>query len=64
VDDIDKFKEVVVESVLELCKVHYTCEQMASLLAQYPHRDLYKGVEERFNGGVVQRIPFAAHTAR
>jgi len=40
-EDIDEFKDVVVDSVLELCNGHYTPEQLQSLLAQYPHREVY-----------------------
>ena len=47
-EDIDEFKKVVVESVLELCKDHYTQAQLKSLLAQYPGRELYeKWIDER-----------------
>jgi ribosomal protein S18 acetylase RimI-like enzyme len=46
--DIDDFKNVVVESVLESCKGHYTSAQLASLLAQYPGREVYeKWLDER-----------------
>ena len=41
-EDIDDFKKVVNESVLELCKNHYTAEELQSLLAQYPNRQLYE----------------------
>jgi len=40
--DIDGFKKVVNESVLELCKNHYTTDELQSLLAQYPNRQLYE----------------------
>ncbi len=47
-EDIDDFKKVVVESILDLCKGHYTLEELQSLLAQYPSRDLYeKWLHER-----------------
>jgi len=42
VGDIDEFKDVVVKSVLELCKDYYSPEQLNSLLAQYPNRDIYQ----------------------
>ena len=46
--DIDEFKKVVVESVLELCKDCYTPTQLKSLLGQYPARELYeKWIHER-----------------
>jgi GNAT superfamily N-acetyltransferase len=46
--DIDEFKNVVAESVLELCKDYYTPEQLKSLLAQYPGRNVYeKWIHER-----------------
>lgn len=46
--DIDGIKKVVNESVLELCKNHYTAEELQSLLAQYPSRQLYeKWLHER-----------------
>ena len=41
-EDIDKFKKVVVESVLELCKEHYLRAELKSLLAQYPSRELHE----------------------
>jgi GNAT superfamily N-acetyltransferase len=47
-EDIDEFKNVIIESVLELCKEFYTPKQLNSLLRQYPHRKLYeKWIEER-----------------
>ena len=47
-EEFDDFKKVVVESVLELCKHHYTHAQLKSLLAQYPGRELYeKWIHER-----------------
>ena len=47
-EDIDDFKNVVVESIHELCKWHYAPEELESLLAQYPGRDLYeKWLHER-----------------
>lgn len=46
--DIDDFKNVIAESILGLCKGHYTPEELQSLLAQYPSRDLYeKWLHER-----------------
>ena len=47
-EDIDDFKIVIVESVLELCKGYYTPEQLNSLLAQYPLRNVYeRWIQER-----------------
>ena len=47
-EDIDDFKIIIVESVLELCKGYYTPEQLNSLLAQYPDRNVYeKWIHER-----------------
>jgi len=47
-EDIDRFKTVVVQSVLELCRGHYTQAELKSLLAQYPGRELYeKWIRER-----------------
>ena len=47
-EDIDDFKIITVESVLELCKGDYTPEQLKSLLAQYPQRNVYeKWIRER-----------------
>ena len=46
--DIDDFKNVVVESVLVLCKDCYISEQLKSLLVQYPDRGVYeKWLQER-----------------
>lgn len=46
--DIEGFKTVVNESVLELCKGFYTSSELQSLLSQYPGRKLYeKWLKER-----------------
>jgi GNAT superfamily N-acetyltransferase len=46
--DISYFKEVVEESILELCKNHYSEEQIDALLKQYPGPELYrKWISER-----------------
>ena len=46
--DIEEFKKIIVASVLQLCKGHYTSEELKSLLAQYPSRKLYeKWIHER-----------------
>lgn len=46
--DIDEFKHVIIESVLEFCKHFYTPRQIISLLSQYPNRNLYeKWIQER-----------------
>ena len=41
-DDIHSSKEVVRSSILELCKNHYSTNEMSSLLEQYPDKDIYK----------------------
>jgi len=46
--DIEGFKAVVIESVLELCKDFYSSTELQSLLAQYPGKELYeKWLQER-----------------
>ena len=48
VHDIEQLKNLVIASVLELCKEHYTPKELQSLLAQYPRRELYeKWIDER-----------------